>query len=52
MKGNAPRRKVFNDAIDLLTDDMPVVAENGIQMISVEHIQPFHNHPFRLYEGE
>ena len=52
MKANAPRRKVFNDAIDLLTDDMPVVVENGIQMISVERIQPFHNHPFRMYEGE
>lgn len=52
MKANAPRRKVFNDAIDLLTDDMPVIAENGIQMILVERIQPFHNHPFRMYEGE
>lgn len=52
MKANAPRRKVFNDAIDLLTDDMPVVVENGIQMISVERTQPFHNHPFRMYEGE
>lgn len=52
MKANAPRRKVFNDAIDLLTEDIPVVVENGIQMISVERIQPFHNHPFRMYEGE
>ena len=53
MKANAPRRKVFNDAIDLLTEEMPVaVAENGIQMIPVESIKPFHNHPFRMYEGE
>ena len=53
MKANAPRRKVFNDAIDLLTDDMPVtVVENGMQMIPVESIKPFHNHPFRMYEGE
>lgn len=53
MKANVPRRKVFNDAIDLLTDEMPVqVVENGIQMILVESIKPFHNHPFRMYEGE
>lgn len=53
MKANAPRRKVFNDAIDLLTDDMPVqVVENGIQMIPIESIKPFHNHPFQMYEGE
>ncbi len=53
MKANASRRKVFNDAIDLLTDEMPVqVVENGIQMIPVESIKPFHNHPFRMYEGE
>ena len=53
MKANAPRRKVFSDAIDLLTDDMPVtVVENGMQMIPVESIKPFHNHPFRMYEGE
>ena len=53
MKANAPRRKVFNDAIDLLTDEVPVqVVENGIQMIPVESIKPFHNHPFRMYEGE
>lgn len=53
MKANAPRRKVFNDAIDLLTDEMPVaVVENGIQMIPIESIKPFHNHPFRMYEGE
>ncbi len=52
MKANAPRRKVFNDAIDLLTDDMPVVVEKGIQMISMERIQPFHNQPFWMYEGE
>ena len=53
MKANAPRRKVFNDAIDLLTDEVPiVVVENGMQMIPVESIKPFHNHPFRMYEGE
>jgi len=50
MKANAPKRKVFNDAIDLFSED-PVVG-NGIQMIPVEKIVPFHQHPFRMYEGE
>lgn len=55
MKANAPKRKVFQDALDLLAED-PVkdtpVAVNGIVSIPVEEIQPFHDHPFRLYEGD
>lgn len=55
MKANAPKRKVFQDALDLLAED-PVkdtpVAVNGIVSIPVEEILPFHNHPFRLYEGD
>lgn len=52
MKANAPRRKVFTDAIDLLSDE-PVVAVQNVQtMIPVDKIVSFHNHPFRLYEGE
>ena len=31
--------------------DTPV-AVNGIVSIPVEEILPFHNHPFRLYEGD
>lgn len=54
MKANAPKRKVFQDAVDLL--GMPEAenaqVSNGTIMISVEKIVPFHNHPFRLYEGE
>ena len=54
MKANAPKRKVFQDAVDLLgmpeTENAP--AFNGATMIPVEKIVPFHNHPFRLYEGE
>lgn len=54
MKTNAPKRKMFQDAVDLL--GMPV-AENapafsGTEIISIEKIVPFHNHPFRLYEGK
>lgn len=45
---------MFQDAVDLL--GMPEVknvpAFSGTTMISVEKIVPFHNHPFRLYEGE
>lgn len=36
MKANAPKRKIF-DAVD---------------MIPVDKIKPFHDHPFYLYEGE
>ena len=52
MKANAPKRKVFNDAVDLLTGGEPVAAGNGVQMLPVDSIKPFHSHPFRLYEGE
>ena len=55
MKANAPKRKVFQDALDLLSED-PVqdtpVSVNGIVSIPVEEIHPFHDHPFRPYEGE
>lgn len=49
MKANQPKRKVFNDAIDLLTGDAP---ESGVQMIPIDKIVPFHEHPFKLYQGE
>ena len=49
MKANQSKRKVFNDAIDLLTGTEP---EGGVQMLPVDAIVPFHEHPFKLYEGE
>lgn len=53
MKANAPKRKVFNDAVDLLTGDMEEQAvQKGIQMLVVKDIKPFYNHPFHLYAGE
>ena len=54
MKANAPKRKVFQDAVDLLgmPEDVNVPVFNGQTMIPTEKIVPFHNHPFRLYEGE
>lgn len=56
MKNNVPKRKIF-DAVDLLTEKMEVQApavnaKNGIVMLQVNKIQPFHDHPFHLYEGE
>ncbi|MBE5952105.1 MAG: ParB/RepB/Spo0J family partition protein [Lachnospiraceae bacterium] len=54
MKASAPKRKVFQDAIDLLrVEEVTSISTNGgTSMIPVEEIYPFHNHPFRLYEGE
>lgn len=54
MKANAPKRKVFQDAVDLLTGCEPAETGSGnhVQMLPVENIRPFHSHPFRLYEGE
>ena len=55
MKANAPKRKIF-DAVDMLTGEAPAQgmaeAAGGVQMLPVEKIKPFHEHPFRLYEGE
>ena len=55
MKTNAPKRKVFQDALDLLAEAPvkdTVETVSGIVTIPVDEIHPFHDHPFRLYEGE
>lgn len=52
MKANAPKRKVFNDAVDLLYGDDVSVPKNGIEMLPIDSVRPFRNHPFRLYEEE
>ena len=54
MKANAPKRKVFQDAVDLISppEERVNASGNGQAMIAVEKIVSFHNHPFRLYEGE
>ena len=55
MKANAPKRKVFQNALDLLAEDSvkdTVETVSGIVTIPVDEIHPFRNHPFRLYEGE
>ena len=52
MKANN-KRKVFGDAVDLLMDEIEERdVPRGIQMIQIKNIQPFHDHPFHLYEGE
>jgi ParB family chromosome partitioning protein len=38
--------------VDLLTGDTPVAAGNDVQMLRVDSIKPFAEHPFHLYEGE
>ena len=53
MKANGTKRKIFNDAVDLLAGAEEVSAvENGIRMLPIDGIRPFRRHPFRLYEGE
>lgn len=53
MKADAPKRKIFSDAVDLLVGDPPVgVAVGGVEMLDINVIRPFHDHPFHLYEGE
>ena len=56
MKSNAPKRQIF-DAVDLLTETPPAPAnnskkKNGVVMLKLEDIKPFHDHPFHLYEGD
>lgn len=52
MKANAPKRKIFNDAVDMLTDTVVADTSNGVSLLPIKDIKPFHNHPFHLYEGE
>ena len=52
MKTNAPKRKIVNDALDLLMDDTLETSGKGISEIGVDKIELFHEHPFHLYEGE
>lgn len=52
MKANGPKRKIF-DAVDMMTADVPQTETgNGLQSLPVDKIKPFHDHPFRLYQGE
>ena len=52
MKADAPKRKIFNDAIDLLSTGEQVSCGSGVEMLDIDSIKPFRHHPFHLYEGE
>lgn len=54
MKTNAPKRKVFQAAVDLISplEEMINLVSRGQTMISAKKVVPFHNHSFRLYEGK
>lgn len=55
MKANGPKRKIF-DAVDMLTEEASAQvqdkAADGVQMLPLDKIKAFHDHPFHLYEGE
>ena len=55
MKANSPKRKIF-DAVDMLTEESLAQTadktENGVQVLPLDKIKAFHDHPFHLYEGE
>lgn len=51
MKADA-KRKIFSDAVDLIGGDVATVAGNGIEMLPIDKIKPYHEHSFHLYEGE
>lgn len=51
MKANK-KRKIFEDAFDLMTGGEANADTSGVKMIAVEDIRAFQDHPFRLYSGE
>lgn len=54
MKANEPKRKIFTDAVDLLGggDNATAAVGSVVEMLDINAIRPFRDHPFRLYEGE
>ena len=51
MKANSPKRKIF-DAVDMLTEESSAHEPDGVQVLPLNKIKAFHDHPFHLYEGE
>lgn len=46
------KRQIF-DAVDMLTGEASErIPADGVQMLPIDEIVPFHEHPFKLYEGE
>ena len=54
MKTSTTKRKAIADAVELLKEESPNAPGNiaGVQMIPIEKVRAFKDHPFRLYEGE
>ena len=51
MKADAPKRKIFNDAVDLLSNGEQAANGSGVDMLDIDAIKPFRHHPFLLYEA-
>lgn len=55
MKANNPKRKIF-DAVDTLTEESSAQVQDqvadGVQMLPLDKIKAFHDHPFHLYDDE
>ncbi len=46
------KRQIF-DAVDMLTGEtLDRIPTGGVQMLPIDEIVPFHEHPFKLYVGE
>lgn len=54
MKTATTKRKAIVDAVELLKEESPNAPGNiaGVQLIPLEKVRAFKDHPFRLYEGE
>lgn len=52
MKTDAPERKIFTDAVDLLFSGEQATGNSGVEMLDIDAIKAFRHHPFHLYEGE
>ena len=52
MKTDAPKRKIFTDAVDLFSPGEQATGGCGVEMLDIDSIKPFRHHPFHLYEGE
>lgn len=53
MSKGLEKRKLASDVLDYLDDESSVeTKENEVKLIPVDKLVPFHNHPFKLYEGQ
>ena len=53
MSKGLEKRKLASDVLDYLDDDsVSVSKDNEVKKVPVDQLVPFHNHPFKLYEGQ